>query len=125
MTESNPYDEIWANKLKESDPNSTNPSKWKGLNLLGKILTNLREKLKLELNLNLEQNNEKILEKEVKKKSTLKNRFWLIELKKPVGTGFLLNYFVFNLLTIFLIFNDSSIFIFNMKCKEFLANAIF
>lgn len=49
IVEANPYDSIWANKLKESDPNSTSPSKWKGLNLLGKILTNLREKLKYDL----------------------------------------------------------------------------
>ncbi len=49
MTEANPYDGIWANKLKEFDPNATSPSKWKGLNLLGKILTNLREKLKYDL----------------------------------------------------------------------------
>lgn len=49
MTEANPYDGIWANKLKEFDPDATSPSKWKGLNLLGKILTNLREKLKYDL----------------------------------------------------------------------------
>lgn len=49
MTEANPYDGIWANKLKEFDSNATSPSKWKGLNLLGKILTNLREKLKYDL----------------------------------------------------------------------------
>lgn len=49
MTEANPYDGIWANKLKEFDPDATSPSKWKGLNLLGEILTNLREKLKYDL----------------------------------------------------------------------------
>lgn len=49
MAESNYFDKIWAIGIKESDPNAVSPSKWKGLNLLGKILTNLREKFKLEL----------------------------------------------------------------------------
>ncbi len=56
MTEANPFDKIWAMKLKEFDPDATSPSKWKGLNLLGKILTNLREKFKLELKNELELN---------------------------------------------------------------------
>jgi len=43
--------------LKEYDPNATSPSKWKGQNLLGKILTNLREKLILDMKNDL--NNQK------------------------------------------------------------------
>jgi ribA/ribD-fused uncharacterized protein len=49
LSEANFYDKIWAIGIKESDANATSPSKWKGLNLLGKILTNLREKLKYDL----------------------------------------------------------------------------
>tara|TARA_Y100001960_G_scaffold333922_1_gene442355 strand:- start:59700 stop:59876 length:177 start_codon:yes stop_codon:yes gene_type:complete len=54
-------------KLKENDPNATSPSKWKGLNLLGKILTNLREKLKLELKNNLNFKEEKPKHKQARK----------------------------------------------------------
>jgi ribA/ribD-fused uncharacterized protein len=49
MAEGNYFDKIWAIGIKESDTNATTPSKWKGLNLLGKILTNLREKIKYDL----------------------------------------------------------------------------
>lgn len=49
MAEANPYDKIWAIKLKEFDVNATNPKKWQGLNLLGKILTDLRESFKYDL----------------------------------------------------------------------------
>lgn len=56
MAESNYFDKIWAIGIKETDPTVTNPSKWKGLNLLGKILTNLREKFKLEIRNDLEEN---------------------------------------------------------------------
>ena len=50
MAEVNFYDKDWAIGIKESDLNATSPSKWKGQNLLGKILTNLREKFKYDLN---------------------------------------------------------------------------
>ena len=75
MTEANPYDKIWANKLKEFDPDSTSPSKWKGLNLLGKILTTLREKLKLDLKneLELNQTNKKT-SNETQQKTKRKNK---------------------------------------------------
>ena len=43
--------------LKEFDSNATSPLKWKGQNLLGKILTNLREKLILDIKNDL--NNQK------------------------------------------------------------------
>ena len=46
-------DKVWACALKEYDPNATSPSKWKGQNLLGKILTNLREKIILDMKNNL------------------------------------------------------------------------
>jgi len=57
MAEANFYDKDWAIGIKESDPNATSPSKWKGKNLLGKILTNLREKLILDMKNDL--NNQK------------------------------------------------------------------
>lgn len=57
MVEANPFDKVWACALKEYDPNATSPSKWKGQNLLGKILTNLREKFILDMKNDL--NNQK------------------------------------------------------------------
>lgn len=57
IVEANPFDKVWACALKEYDPNATSPSKWKGQNLLGKILTNLREKLILDMKNDL--NNQK------------------------------------------------------------------
>lgn len=44
MSEMNPYDKIWATGLNESDKMATDPSKWTGLNLLGEILTSVRDK---------------------------------------------------------------------------------
>lgn len=61
MAEGNYFDKIWAIGIKESELDATSPSRWKGLNLLGKILTNLREQLKLtpELNNSQKKNVEK------------------------------------------------------------------
>ena len=59
MAESNFHDVIWAIGIKESDPNATSPSKWKGQNLLGKILTNLREKIILDMKNNLNKQKKK------------------------------------------------------------------
>lgn len=59
MAEANFYDKDWAIGIKESDPNATSPSKWKGQNLLGKILTNLREKFKYDLKQEAENKIEK------------------------------------------------------------------
>lgn len=42
LVEASPYDEIYGVKLAKNHPDIGNPSKWKGLNLLGKALTNLR-----------------------------------------------------------------------------------
>ena len=75
MAEGNYFDKIWAIGIKESDPNATSPSKWKGLNLLGKILTNLREKLKLDLKNELELNQENATpSEETQQRTRLKNR---------------------------------------------------
>ena len=43
LVEASPYDRIWGIGLLESDAKRISPSKWNGLNLLGKILTNVRE----------------------------------------------------------------------------------
>jgi ribA/ribD-fused uncharacterized protein len=42
FVEASPYDCIWGIGMKEDNPMITNPQNWKGLNLLGKLLTKLR-----------------------------------------------------------------------------------
>lgn len=42
LVEASPYDKIWGIGLAENNPMIHDESKWKGLNLLGKVLTNLR-----------------------------------------------------------------------------------
>ena len=46
LAEASPYDKIWGIGLDAKHPDSTNPSKWKGENLLGKILMKVREELR-------------------------------------------------------------------------------
>lgn len=45
LVEASPYDRIWGIGLGASDPRARNPATWRGQNLLGKILTRLREEL--------------------------------------------------------------------------------
>lgn len=49
IVEASPYDRIWGIGLAADDANATVPSKWKGQNLLGLILKDVREFLKAEL----------------------------------------------------------------------------
>ncbi|MEL6653023.1 MAG: NADAR family protein [Bacteroidota bacterium] len=45
IVEASPYDKIWGIGLLESDERAQDRSSWQGLNLLGEILTELREEM--------------------------------------------------------------------------------
>jgi ribA/ribD-fused uncharacterized protein len=45
LVEASPYDKIWGIGLAASDPRAQDPNQWKGQNLLGKVLTALRDDL--------------------------------------------------------------------------------
>ncbi len=45
LVEASPYDRIWGIGLAASDPRAQDPATWRGQNLLGKILTELRDEL--------------------------------------------------------------------------------
>jgi ribA/ribD-fused uncharacterized protein len=45
LVEASPYDKIWGIGLAATDPRAQDPKQWKGQNLLGKILTTLRDEL--------------------------------------------------------------------------------
>ena len=43
LVESSPFDKIWGVGMSSDNPRINDPANWKGLNLLGKVLTELRE----------------------------------------------------------------------------------
>jgi hypothetical protein len=45
LVEASPYDKIWGIGLAATDPRAKDPALWRGQNLLGKILTELRDQL--------------------------------------------------------------------------------
>jgi len=45
LVEASPYDRIWGIGLAATDPRATDPTQWRGQNLLGKILTQVRGEL--------------------------------------------------------------------------------
>ena len=45
LVEASPFDRIWGIGMASSNPAATDPSKWRGLNLLGAVLTRLRDEL--------------------------------------------------------------------------------
>lgn len=46
LVEASPYDTVWGVGLSAEDPNIVHPENWKGANLLGEVLTQVRADLK-------------------------------------------------------------------------------
>ena len=45
LVEASPHDQIWGIGLHADDPRALNESEWRGTNLLGRILTEVRDEL--------------------------------------------------------------------------------
>lgn len=45
LVEASPFDDIWGIKMRATDKGVENPKNWKGQNLLGKVLMEVREEL--------------------------------------------------------------------------------
>ncbi|XP_034334941.2 uncharacterized protein [Magallana gigas] len=49
LVEASPYDKVWGIGLRKNDPRAWSKSTWQGKNLLGEILTRVRDKLREEM----------------------------------------------------------------------------
>lgn len=49
LVEASPYDGVWGIKMGQNDPGVDDPANWKGQNLLGQVLTRLRDDMLLDL----------------------------------------------------------------------------
>jgi ribA/ribD-fused uncharacterized protein len=49
LVEASPYDKVWGVGLAASDTDILDETKWKGENLLGKVLTEVREIIKSDI----------------------------------------------------------------------------
>lgn len=45
LAEASPFDKIWGIGLRDNHPDAENPEKWRGKNLLGKVLMEIREEI--------------------------------------------------------------------------------
>jgi len=52
LVEASPYDRVWGIGLAEGDSRALDPTKWVGLNLLGKVLMRVRNILRMEKTIN-------------------------------------------------------------------------
>jgi len=50
LVEASPYDKIWGIGMEKNDPNAKNPQRWRGKNLLGFALTEVRDELLMKNN---------------------------------------------------------------------------
>ena len=49
LVEASPYDKVWGIAMSVDDPDILDETKWRGENLLGMILTQVREVIKLDI----------------------------------------------------------------------------